>query len=107
MEKPVQEVTVAYDAFKSESVSTTIPFELCYGSTFDSYTTNTKASGSAFVFAGKRDNTVTERANAGVSNKQEYVTGLYVEVTSENWGKALAGDYKATITFTAEVVVEE
>ena len=29
---------------------------------------------------------------------------LYVSITSRDWGKALAGDYKSTITFTAEIV---
>lgn len=28
----------------------------------------------------------------------------YVDISSTDWGKALAGNYSATITFTAEVV---
>lgn len=94
------EVTVTYDAFKSESVSTTIPFTLKYdsghvNSPFD------KPSGESFVFSGKSDGTVEEKANLNS------VKALIVAVSSANWGKALAGDYTATITFTAEVVVEE
>ncbi len=33
--------------------------------------------------------------------------GFSVEILSADWGKALGGDYTSTITFTAEVVVEE
>ena len=32
---------------------------------------------------------------------------FYVVVTSENWGKALGGEYTATITFTSEVVIAQ
>ena len=32
------------------------------------------------------------------------LSNISTKITSANWGKALAGDYTATITFTAEVV---
>ena len=32
------------------------------------------------------------------------VDELYLTVKSSDWGKALGGEYTATITFTAEVV---
>ena len=94
------EVTVTYDAFRADSISTIIPFTLKYenghiNSPFD------KASGESFVFSGKADGTVNEKAG---SNS---VTALLVAVSSQDWGKALGGNYTATITFSAEVVVEE
>lgn len=35
------------------------------------------------------------------------VTSIRFNALSEDWGKGLAGQYTSTITFTAEVVVEE
>ena len=35
------------------------------------------------------------------------MTNLELRVNSEDWGKALGGEYSATITFTCEVVVEQ
>ena len=101
------EVTVTYDAFKADAVSTTIPFTLGFTTSFGG-TPTTKNSGSAFVFEGKDDNTVNEHANSSsIGSNTNLVNALYVQVTSSDWGKALAGDYTATITFTAAVVVEE
>lgn len=93
-------VTVTYDAFTSPSVKTTIPFTLKYdtghvNSPFE------KPSGESFVFSGKYDGTVEEKASLNS------VEALIVYIASSDWGKALAGDYTATIAFTAEVVAEE
>ena len=107
-------VTVTYDAFKadSNSINTTIPFEFKYGSG-DTITSNTNsstlASGGKLLFKGKSDGTVFEKqttfSDAGTIFATTNSVGIYVPI--ENWGKALAGNYTATITFTAEVVVEE
>ena len=35
------------------------------------------------------------------------VTSVRFNALSEDWGKALAGEYTSTVTFTAEVVVGE
>ena len=108
------EVTVAYDAFKPDldSISTTIPFSLKYSTVLNGYLTSAsdgKASGGAFVFRGRVDGTVSEQAvtDVDINGKETYVTQLGVYVSSTNWGKALAGNYTATISFTSEVVVEE
>ena len=58
-------------------------------------------SGSAVTFRGLSDGTVKLHASAANGNAMSNVA---IQITSENWGKALAGDYSATITFTAEVV---
>ena len=106
-------VSVAYDALKSESVDTTIPFYLCYYYTNQgSRNSQTLRSGNSFIFEGQENNTVKAKpivkitTNGGATQTNE-VNGLYIAISSEDWGKALAGDYTGTITFTAEVVVEE
>lgn len=107
-------VTVIYDVFKPdlESISTTIPFEFKYSSseTIESNTnSSTLNSGGNLTFKGKSDGTVYEKnttfSNAGTIFSTTNSVGVYV--AKENWGKALAGDYTATIAFTAEVVAEE
>ena len=107
-------VTVIYDAFKPdlESISTTIPFEFKYSSseTIESNTnSSTLNSGGSLTFKGKSDGTVYEKytafSNAGTIFSTTNSVGIYV--AKEDWGKALAGDYTATIAFTAEVVAEE
>lgn len=99
-------LTVTYDEFKSEAVSTTIPFGLVHTFASSSETRAVK-SGASLYFYGKESGTVTERADL-VNNNADYaaVTGFNLKVNSNDWGKALAGDYTATITFTTEVVVE-
>lgn len=102
-------VTVAYDDFTSDSVETTIPYLLKFttnitasASDYSDFRNVTKASGDAFTFKGKSDGTVTEKA----IHRTYEVVEMYVSVTSEDWGKALAGNYSSTITFASEVVVE-
>lgn len=92
------EVTAVYGAFTCESVSTTIPFVLSFGSA-------TKwESGSKITFNGKEDGTLSDYPSIGAAM---IAKELYVKITSSDWGKALAGDYTATITFTADVVAAE
>lgn len=106
-------VTVTYDAFKpdSDSISTTIPFSVKY-STHETLKTSTNSdthkSGQVLVFKGLYNETVTERAvtDVDVNGKMTYIYDLGVYVSSANWGKALAGNYTGTISFSAEVVVE-
>lgn len=105
-------VAVTYGEFESEAVSTTIPFTLEY--TYCPFSTDINrefSSGKVFSFIGEASGTVTEEPQLATvgQNATEYeaITGLNLTVASEDWGKALAGDYTATITFTAEVVVEE
>ena len=60
------------------------------------------------TFEGKSDGTVNELTKFIYSHTGEayYMSNLVVSISSTNWGKALAGDYKSTITFTAEVVAK-
>lgn len=103
-------VTLTYDAFKSEGVSTTIPFTITrYGTTADgdSHTQPVElASGSAITFKGKPNGSTDEYIVSQVDSYTYTNKNYSVNILSEDWGKALGGDYTAVITFTAEVVVE-
>ena len=112
-------VTVTYGAFECENVTTTIPFAFkgWNSEAFQApqFCTVDLPSGSYITFYGKSDTTVGESAeasfgfNTGGSTKQEMadIENYTVNISSDDWGKALAGEYTATITFTAEVVVEQ
>lgn len=109
-------VTVAYDAFSSSDVSTTIPFELVLcGDRTDVSRTKKFASGEDLVFRGLSSGSVESKAfmlhyysnSSPVQEYDIYVGQLKVSMLSTDWGKALGGDYTAQITFTSEVVVEE
>lgn len=104
------QVTISYSAFTSDEVSTTIPFLLrAYypnpsttvmgGDKFQDIT-----SGGIITFLGRSSGSVSEKAvHPDIAWD---MTKLIAEITSEDWGKALGGDYTATITFTSEVVAE-
>lgn len=110
-------VTVEYTPFaaEAEEISTTIPYTL-YQSTAASRGEHNNttvichlASGGKMTFEGKTDGTVGELAKfsstgGGIAGKAYYMKNLYVSIASRDWGKALAGNYKSTITFTAEIV---
>ena len=87
-----------YTDFECEGVSTTIPF------TLTAPNHNGFASGTTLTFLGKSNGTLEEGFVTSTSSYRE--NEIIVEVVSVDWGKALAGDYSATITFTAEVVAE-
>jgi len=98
-------VTITYDAFKASDIATTIPFML--EASFDSDSNDSSIeypSGSVATFYGKEDGSVTEQVKKDKLSGA-YVRGLYILINSTDWGKALGGEYSATITFTAEVVV--
>ena len=104
-------VAITYDAFTSTSVNTTIPFEI-KNYYFYSMSTNadfnrykTILSGDAIVFPGQATGKVTETAPYP-ENTTHKMEAMYVVTKSEDWGKALGGDYTATITFNTEVVAE-
>lgn len=108
------QITSTWTAFESNEATTTIPFKLlAYGGQIDGISGSSRwvalNSGTPdFAFYGTDEGTVEKTAIIYDSNaKRSYVSSLYVDITSENWGKALGGDYSATITFTAEVVVED
>ena len=92
-------VTVNYDAFKCEGVSTTIPFKL----TPNSDSNKAWESGTSIIFEGKADGTIATTATWGTLG----LPYIGVKVLSDDWGKALAGTYTAVLTFSSEVVVDE
>ena len=105
------QVTMTYDVFKADGISTTIPYYINFyakGINGESYERIT--SGNSVTFYGASDGTVGQKAKfTTMSNYQNidvYGEMLKVRVDSTDWGKALAGEYSSTITFTAEVVSE-
>ena len=105
-------VTVNYDAFTCSETTTTIPFGVRL-TTNDEFTPNyiQIPSEGSFVFLGKADGSVNQKVvfrswDTSTSTQYAYIDNLEIVVASADWGKALAGEYTATITFTCEVVVE-
>lgn len=99
-------VTFTYDAFKCEEVSTTIPFVVAGRYLLNGqHYWSTIPSGNALVFTGKSSGElrVPHRPVSGSLADAE-LSYIEVQFESTDWGKALGGEYTATITFTAEVV---
>lgn len=63
-------------------------------------------AGDSLTFKGESSGTTNEFAKIMFSSGTTYsdATKTLVTISSTDWGKALAGNYSATITFTAEVV---
>lgn len=106
-------VSVVYSSFASESTNTTIPFTIHLASSKvgdgDKVTKYDVASGEKLVFLGTANNDVNKfhRLDPDTNSVAfRECDETYVNVRSSDWGKALGGDYTATITFTSEVVVE-
>lgn len=115
------DVTVEYAPFAAEAaeISTTIPYSLKQTSAAsstdasDAYTAII-ASGGKMTFKGRDNGEVKELSDftatggtmAGVDRTYS-MRNLIVSIQSTDWGKALAGDYKSTITFTSEIVVAQ
>ena len=96
-------VTLSWEDFKSDSVSSTIPFYInAYYSDEDYYVLQ---SGDHIFFEGQSDGSVSDLW-VWAADRTYAIKNFGVAITSYNWGKALAGNYTATITYTAEVVVE-
>lgn len=102
-------VTLNYDAFTSDTADTTIPFSISLQSKEHGNSLEVNSNGS-IIFKGRSGGDTSKFAKIEVKKLGE--TGYFyydadqtfVTVSSTDWGKALAGDYSATITFTAEVV---
>ena len=108
-------VTITYDAFKCSEVSTTIPFALRAETTTTTslnYSSISIPSEDTLIFKGLSSGSVAEKAEKEFSYETAVSGGkgmmpvdkLFLTVKSADWGKALGGEYTATITFTAEVV---
>lgn len=105
------QVTVTYDDFTCNDVRTTIPYSLAL---YESQYKNTKdlPTEESFLYKGKYDGTTYEQCiiadrTSGNVVYPVYAEELLVKIKSSDWGKALAGSYSTTITFTSEVVVSE
>ena len=101
-------VNISYTPFSCPNVSTTIPFSLSF---YDHENDRNLyiSDGDSVTFLGNEDGTVTEEPWSEISGKPgSYYTyeKVIILTGSSNWGKALAGEYSAAITFKAEVVVE-
>ena len=114
------EVTITYDGlFASDEVKTTIPYSIratatgysgggSYGSGGTTTISLDKPSGSIFTFEGLANGTCSEYfviKQSGYGTQNETIA-LKMDIAASAWGKALAGEYSTTITFTAEVVAE-
>lgn len=102
------DVTVVYEPFTAENVgtSTKIPYTLQQWSS-DKSVKFDFASGGKMVFKGKADGTVAKNTVFSfASSRSTEMAQMGIKIESTDWGKALAGNYKSTITFTSEVVAE-
>lgn len=109
------DVTITYEPFSATGISTKIPYTLSlYAASTSSSKEATEelVSGATISFMGKNDGTTAEKttiktkAPTSGNPTTADVTDILFYAVSEDWGKALAGEYTATITFTAEVVAE-
>ena len=101
-------VTVTYTPFTADGISTEIPYTL---KLLSGTTKKELASGSAIIFKGKADGSVNAQTMIPTAgNMGNYsdspVSAVLLTANSDDWGKALAGEYSSTLTFTCEVVVE-
>lgn len=103
------EVTITYDAFGADGISTKIPYNIKLIGDVISAEMDDEiniVSGDKIRFLGRSSGVVS---NCPVSSTNvEYLTAsLIFKASSADWGKALAGEYFSNIVFTAEVVAEE
>ncbi len=114
--KKIVTVTVEYAPFaaEAEEISTTIPYTLYQTlatDSSDSYGnlhTSSIASGGKMLFGvDDVDGDVLAGYTQFTDDDATYwpMNNLIVQIESEDWLKALAGDYKSTITFTSEISV--
>lgn len=100
------QVTLTYDEFECDNVNTTIPYEIQFISTDSEGSVDTIFSGQKIIFDGQKSGDLKEKfyykLDSGIKSFPE--GGLICAVSSTDWGKALAGNYSTTITFTSEVV---
>lgn len=101
-------VDLTHDDFTSAEVATTIPYTVHYDATTSLSASTPATSHSSYAaigsltFKGTSSGTVDRLAFS--SSTERYIGDLGIKITKSAWGKALAGDYTSTITFTASVV---
>lgn len=105
------DVTVGFTPFSSSENSCTIPYTLTMHSTTKTNYSKQIMSGNVITFEGT-DTSITKYpqayfAGSGVATGSVQVSmdELIINISEAAWGKALGGDYTATITFTSEVVL--
>jgi len=96
-------LTISWTAFTSESVSTTIPF------TMKMYSTNGKSydfTSGIVYFIGNEDGTAAEYPVGISSSTGNQIPAAYftLNFNAADWDKAMSGEYKASITFSTEIV---
>ena len=97
-------VKITYEDFTCEGINTTIPFVVNiskFASGSELYPEDNVTSGRYITFKGQSDGSVEQYIKNGYDQNKQYV---WIKIDSKDWGKALGGEYTATITFTAEVV---
>lgn len=98
-------VTISFNAFECSDTTTTIPYYILMDNPDGYGEAITVTSGTVITFKGKSNGNTTPHV---MSEDNRYdLTQTIVKIDSADWGKALGGTYTSTITFTAEVVVEE
>jgi len=95
-------ISITHTDFTSAGLSTTIPFAL---------KASIDGGGIRLVideikFEGNNAGKVDEAKFEGEDGVWRTVYEMYLTFAAKDWGKALGGDYTATITFTSEVVAE-
>ena len=102
------EVTVSTTEFTSESVDTTIPYEILTAWGISGGTKWNFDGEAVLRFEGQQDGTVKSNATSIVSgvtnNSSDTLDHMAIMIASDAWANALAGDYTSTITFTSKVV---
>lgn len=98
-------VDFTYTAFTCPDVSTQIPIKITY---LNGYGDQYSFSRDAVVFKGKADGGVDGAYPAKEDGTANIVSGtmrnFVINIDDAAWGKALGGQYSATITFNAEIV---
>ena len=97
-------VTITYDAFKCENTTTTIPFVVSVCRSDFPSSGYSVSSGDSIAFLGQGDGSVEKYVLYKDGAAGYRAESVIIDMVSTAWGKALAGEYTATITFTAEVV---
>lgn len=94
---------IVWTEFTSETVSTTIPFTMTMvsssGASYDF------SSGTVY-FIGNEDGTASEYPVETLNSTGEQIPAAYFSLNfnEADWDKALPGEYKASITFSTEII---
>ena len=94
-------VEITHTAFTNPAVNTTIPFIITAKNTDSKLATVNQ-----LCFFGKSDGGVGSAEFKYSSENWAWASEMYLVFSEADWGKALGGDYTATITFISEVVAQ-